>query len=288
MRNRFSELVAAGIARSPIRDSISDKYETLDEMTRSYNKIWAGPTFTTMSLTRDGRHVITGEYINDSSIAGKARKNDILFSSCWGGVDFRPSGYNCLNDFIKSWGCEIIESYFNTQACWEVVPRAKYDMPAEYDECPPCTDYALCGSLASVFPCEVRNNIEKVVFECAGSSIDSVCRALNESTSVPGVNWAHNGTTCGCVVNNNVLVFELCGASKKVNMNKSLKDELGARKLGDLHLVDNGHYLSIDSDDPKWKRVLSKCKYNKFSKDLLKQPDADIAHEIEQLVAIID
>ena len=94
MRDRFSELIAKGVAEfryTPIAPSIPEQ----DPICRSYNNIFSIASDTHMSCLGDGRRVITGHKI------GIKKDWDLFVDSCfWGAVDFRTSGYYCVNDFL--------------------------------------------------------------------------------------------------------------------------------------------------------------------------------------------
>ena len=119
MRDRFSELIEKGVAEfhyTPIAPSIPEQ----DPICRSYNNIFSIPSDTHMSCLEDGRRVITGHKI------GIKKDWDLFVNSCfWGAVDFRTTGYYCVNDFLYKNGLEGHYDVINNDNVYIVEPVAE-------------------------------------------------------------------------------------------------------------------------------------------------------------------
>lgn len=97
MRNKFTEMVAQGVAKFEYTP-ISPETTTSDPVCRTYNNIFALPTDTHMHLLNDGRRVITGHMVNS------LKWGDFLNMPMYANIDFRTTGYESFVDFMNKFG----------------------------------------------------------------------------------------------------------------------------------------------------------------------------------------
>ncbi|MBR5296711.1 MAG: hypothetical protein IKU29_02440 [Parabacteroides sp.] len=98
MRNKFSELIAQGVATfeyTPIGKEIPEQ----DPICRHYNNIFALPTNTHMSMMEDGTRVITG-----SMIRNKRDWGDFLCGCMTYRLSFEISGFYSVNHMLDAYG----------------------------------------------------------------------------------------------------------------------------------------------------------------------------------------
>lgn len=93
MRNRFSEMIQAGIAVPRYTTYAIGSTPETDLICKEYNNIFSIPTDTHMSKVGDC-YIITGTAVS----AGKWE--DIMNSVVFSAIDFRPSGYYNMADFF--------------------------------------------------------------------------------------------------------------------------------------------------------------------------------------------
>lgn len=101
MRNRFTELVNAGIASHPYQEFLP-KTPCTCPICRAYNNIFGIPTDTHMSALDDGSYVITGHIINTPDW-----QKFTTSVGNWKAVSFKPSGYEGFEDFITRQGLVV-------------------------------------------------------------------------------------------------------------------------------------------------------------------------------------
>ena len=96
MRDKFSELIAQGVARfdyKPIAPEITEQ----DFVCRAYNNIFSIATDTHMHLDHE-----TGiRYITGKIVSIKEKFDSFLCASQWMGVNFRHSGYWSACNFLQ-------------------------------------------------------------------------------------------------------------------------------------------------------------------------------------------
>lgn len=116
MRDKFSQLIEQGVANFTYT-KIGNDVPTNDPICRQYNNIFSMALDTHMDIDDMGRRVITGHQIG-------IKKNWDLFlvSPTWGGIDFRTSGFYCLNDFLYKNGLDGHYETINNDNVYVVEP----------------------------------------------------------------------------------------------------------------------------------------------------------------------
>ena len=181
MRNKFTELLDAGVASFNYTPLTSDQPDT-DPICRTYNNIFSIPSDTHMSITADGDRVITGHMINTD------KWGSFCCSCCWGAVDFRTSGTWSVCEFLHKNGLKGEISTLNGDVVYKVIPRE----PDE--ECPACSIcpnsfHTLESSLPEPITGLTMSANKMHMLECFGGSINSVVKKMNESSFVRGNKW---------------------------------------------------------------------------------------------------
>ena len=91
MLNRFKQMIDAGTAPGPYKDNVigNDVPET-DYICRVYNNFWSVVTDTHMSMTEDGRRVVTGSFISktETGCPNLHMFDRFICSHFWGACQF--------------------------------------------------------------------------------------------------------------------------------------------------------------------------------------------------------
>lgn len=124
MRNKFSELVAQGVAAFQYTPILQET-PCNDPICREYNNIFGPAIDTHMSMLEDGSRVITGHLIDDEQEWTK-----FTFSTMWNGVDFTKSGYNTLNEFLSRFNLTFRKACLNGDIVMKVV---EFQAPTEME-----------------------------------------------------------------------------------------------------------------------------------------------------------
>lgn len=103
MRNKFTELVNAGVASRPYQEFLP-KTSCSCPICRAYNNIFGMPTDTHMSALDDGTYVITGHMICTPDW-----EEFVTSYGNWKAVSFKSSGYEGFEDFLFKHNLEIDE-----------------------------------------------------------------------------------------------------------------------------------------------------------------------------------
>lgn len=202
MRDKFSELIAQGVAKFDYKPIAPDTTEQ-DPVCRMYNNIWSIPSDTHMSLCP-----VTGNRYITGSMVAKEKWNEFVYANFWGAVNFKPAGYWCLCDFLQKNGLCGRLSTLNGDVVYEIVPCAG-------DDCPVCHGSApvTCTTTESRIPdnaakLTVDGNLMKIR-ECYNgkSNLYEVCEALNESIYVLGKDWTVVGNNVMCPIGNKTYIL---------------------------------------------------------------------------------
>ena len=197
--DRFSQLIAKGVAAfhyTPIAPETPDQCP----MCRAYNNTFGAATDTHMSHLDDGRIVVTGHIISDP------RKFDqFIYSSMYGGVNFRHSGYWSFGDFMSRYNLVGTYDVLNGDNVYILKSIETPKGPEEGKEgvCVPCCPDCSVVSGASFVTSESkipqngrflsRHNDIMEMAEVADENPFAMAKAMNESVNIYGNNW--------CVVN---------------------------------------------------------------------------------------
>lgn len=121
MRDKFSELIAAGVA-SFQEKPIGNEVPTLDPMVKLYNGLWGLLTDTHMSKVDDG-YIITGTFIYTKYWEG------FKYCSFYGSTNIKlGSGYPSLDNMITSYGYKMMPDIYNSDKVIKLVPLTDEEM----------------------------------------------------------------------------------------------------------------------------------------------------------------
>ena len=205
MRDKFSELIAQGVARfdyKPIAPEIPEQ----DFVCRQYNNIFSIATDTHMHLDHEtGMRYITGKLVSI-----KEKFDSFLYASQWMGVNFRQSGHWSACSFLQNYGLSGRYGALNGDIVYEVAPiptdpmlgaPVVPDMPTTYTT----SESRIPDSVARL---TLDGNAMKIK-ECYNgkNNLYEVCNALNESIYVLGNEWTVNGDKLMCPFGNKVVIL---------------------------------------------------------------------------------
>lgn len=201
MRDKFSELIAQGVARfdyKPIAPEITEQ----DFVCRAYNNIFSIATDTHMHLDHEtGMRYITGKLVSI-----KEKFDSFLYASQWMGVNFRHSGYWSACNFLQMNGLSGQYGVRNGDIVYEVAPYQETSlgapaMPGTYTT----SESRIPDNIARL---TIDGNSMKIR-ECYNgkNNLYEVCNALNESMYVLGNEWTVNGDKLMCPFGNKVVIL---------------------------------------------------------------------------------
>ena len=202
MRDKFSELIAQGVARfdyKPIAPEIIEQ----DFVCRAYNNIFSIATDTHMHL--DGETGI--RYITGKLVSIKEKFESFLYASQWMGVNFRQSGHWSACSFLQNYGLSGRYGALNGDIVYEVAPIHADStlgtpvMPGTYTT----SESKIPDNVARL---TVDGNAIRIK-ECYNgkNNLYEVCNALNESMYVLGNEWTVNGDKLMCPFGNKVVIL---------------------------------------------------------------------------------
>lgn len=271
MRNKFSELVAAGVAEFKYKPTTPGTPDTCP-ICRMYNNIWGIITDTHASIV-DGRPVITGTLVGDPK-----KWSQLQWASNWGGVTFEGSGWCSLSEFFRANMVQPNGIHINGQVAIELIP------------CEDCT-CADCACVAyhtseSLLPQPIK--VLGDIYECLNrGSLDEIAKAMNHSNKVVGEHWhVAEGTIAGRV-GQQMIILEL-------NYDKGIKIEspelatlLDNEGIPELFLRQFPRYFVVDSDDKKWQVLLRRDENNRtFVKSFDELTPQEWFEEIKAIIAV--
>lgn len=141
MRDRFSELIAKGVA-SFQEKPVGSFTPTLDPMVKAYNNLWGALTDTHMSKVDDG-YIITGTFVKTPYW------ERFKYSYYWGSTNIKlGSGFNSLENMISLNGYMMTPDLYNGDYVIKLTPRPEPSTAPENDEC-------VCPCSTSVDPCVI-------------------------------------------------------------------------------------------------------------------------------------
>ena len=127
MRNKFSELVNAGVAsfhHEPIAPELPNN-PTGDYMSRLYNMYWGAATDSHMDISQEGRLLIKGRITQDP-----CKWETLMFSPTWGGISWCQSGYCTLGEFLHANNVQPVVAMHNGEQGIELI--TKEEIPAQF------------------------------------------------------------------------------------------------------------------------------------------------------------
>lgn len=250
MRNKFTELVNAGVA-SFKSDPIAADRPQYCPVCHTYNNVWGVITDTHMSNLPDGRRVITGTFVSNTP-----KWTQLMFSSYWGGVRFDTTGYMSLSEFLYKSGLETRSITLNGQPAIELVPCE--ECAVTDIKCPVYT------TTETKFPQPI--NRLGGVLECLGvsSSLSDAARKLNSSIKVPGDHWhVYENKIIGQAYGQNIILEVSFDKGVKIE-NEELAKLFSNEGIGELFYRQFPRYFALDSDDKKWQALLRQNEHNKI------------------------
>ncbi len=142
MRDRFSEMIAAGVAAFQEKP-VGTPTPCLDPMVKAYNNLWGALTDTHMSKVEDG-YIITGTFVKSRYWEG------FKYCSYYGSTNIKlGSGYSSLENMVYTNGYTMTPETYNGDYVIKLVPRPEtpgtgagadcegYDVPCCVN-CSPC------------------------------------------------------------------------------------------------------------------------------------------------------
>ena len=261
MRNKFSELVNAGVApfrHEPIAPELPNNSVAMDQISRLYNMYWGAATDSHMAVSQDGRRLITGRITQDP-----CKWEALMFSPTWGGISWCQSGYCTLGEFLHANGVQPVVTSHNGEQGIELI--TKEEVPAQF------TAPAAVTTTESKIPQPIRvmGDIDAIqeAFENAHST-KQLIENLNDSKWIAGNKWFayENKIACTYDTPNGAVTYIM-----EVNANRGniIEDEEFAKLMKEegleaLKLVQYDKYFRLESDDKKWAALLNKWKDNKI------------------------
>lgn len=257
MRNKFSELVKAGVAAFH-HEPIAPETPLLCPMCKLYNAYWGAATDSHMTVTQEGRKLITGRITQDP-----CKWFELVFGTNWGGINWCQSGYCTLGEFFQAYGVKPNVTTHNGEQGIELVPLV--EAPTQFSVPKNVT------TTESKIPQPVRvmgdvNAIQEA-FENAHSTKQLV-ENLNNSKWIAGKKWFvyEDKAACTYETPNGMITYIMEVESARGNIiadeefRKLMKDE----GLEALELVQYDKYFRLESQDKKWDALLNKWKHNKI------------------------
>lgn len=247
MRNKFFDYIANKIA--PFHH---ESRAEQDRICRTYNMFWGMPTDSTMSLTDDGRRVITGASIILQDRTGKSWDH-LMVAPFWGNYNFGDSSFCCLAAFFNEVGLQPAWSEMNGQPCIELIPASSPDAVTKESFNRICDVIRRGGSRGMA---SHRNpGLEGIISEALGRSTNT--DELLENLNTGGRHWVYTNGLLGYVVNNTSYIYNIQESVGKCAecpiLRKLMDDEFGN---DELHLVKVGNHFELWSDKPSWRKAL--------------------------------
>lgn len=254
MRNKFTELISQGVAAFEYKPT-APEIPSQCRLCRIYNGCWGMITDTHM-VEVDGRLIITGTMLED------LRKWEmLLYSSAWGGVQFKSTGYTSLANLFYAERVYWSSITYNNQPAIEIKPITREEentssaVPASYT------------TSESKFPQPIARLMNaQALRECFSGSkaLNEVIERMNESEGVPGSDWYYDANGIGGFVNGIHIMLESSFDAGTKIVDKALSDALQAEDLGEVYLRQFAHYFMVDSDDVQWRAVLRGRRLNRI------------------------
>lgn len=200
--DKFSELIAKGVAAFHYTP-IAPETPTGCLLCRLYNNTFGAATDTHMSPFEDGELIITGHLINSVE-----KFDRFLFSSVYGGVDFRHTGYYSLSNLMNKNGLAGRYDIVNGDHVYILYDKTKDETPVT-----PAETYT---TESSIIPQNVRfltsTGLIQDIRECYIGTPSETAARLNESRYVMGNNWepvyTSTGTKMVCNINNQIYIMQ--------------------------------------------------------------------------------
>lgn len=248
MRNKFSDLIAAGVA--PFRsEPIAPETPCHDPICHTYNNLWGILTDTHMSCA-EGRYIITGTFVGDPK-----KWTSLMYASFWGGCRFIDSGYYSLSEFLCMAGYDAVITTVNGQPAIELVP------------CEDCACAGLGCTAYTTHESQIPQPVARLgrVQECLNvGSLQEAAKNMNRSSQVVGEHWHVSGDKIVGGAFGKTIILEVSFDKGLKIENKVLADLLNTEGIGELYFRQFSRYFALDSDDKKWQALLRRDPHNKI------------------------
>lgn len=253
MRDKFTELVNKGVA-SFHHEPIAQGTPELDPVVRLYNMYWGAATDSHMSITPEGRRIITGHLIQNPR-----KWTDLVLLDHWGGIEWWQSGYRTLGEFLQFNCLEPRVSTHENDKCIELVPAECH--PAQF-ECPSC-----CVTSESAMPIRITGigNADAIrdIFSNSHNAKE-LAESLNNSDKVVGKNWFVYENKVACPVNRKTYIIEMRVNNGNIIQDEEFRKLMDAEGLEAVQLVQYDKFFRLESEDKKWQAMFKGWKDNKI------------------------
>ena len=260
MRNKFSELVNAGVAsfhHEPIAPELPNN-PTGDYMSRLYNMYWGAATDSHMDISQEGRLLIKGRITQDP-----CKWETLMFSPTWGGISWCQSGYCTLGEFLHANNVQPVVAMHNGEQGIELI--TKEEIPAQF------TAPAAVTTTESKIPQPIHimgdTGAIQEAFESAHNTKQLV-ENLNNSRWIAGDKWfaCEGKVACTYDTPNGMITYIIEANANRGNIiqDEEFRKLMAAEGLDAVKLVQYDKYFRLESDDKKWDALLNKWKDNKI------------------------
>ena len=199
MRDKFSELIASGVASynyTPLCGEIPEQ----DHICKFYNNVFGAASDTHMSCTNNKR------YITGRLVGWETKWGEFYNMSQYAGVRFLDSGYWSLSDFLYKNGLETIMTTLNGDRVVEVRVRP-IRREEEIQGCSDCC-VACESNIKKPLSMLTTDRNEDTIKECFVGGIDDVVEKLNSNPKVKGNQWVASGNNIVGLVDGKVIMLE--------------------------------------------------------------------------------
>lgn len=285
MRNKFSDLINQGVAafhHEPIAPEMPNS-AVGDQISRLYNMYWGAATDTHMAVSQDGRRLVTGRVAQDPNKWG-----ELLYSTSWGGFDWRQSGWYTLGDFLCANCLRDCPTVHNGERGIEIVPCEAGPCQCKCPNCVTTTESKIPQ------PINVLGDVGEIkeAFESA-HSMKQLVENLNDNKWIAGDRWFvhENNVACTYETPRGLITYIMEVSTNRGNI---IEDEeflklMKEEGLEALKLVQYDKYFKLESDDRKWSALLDKWKDNKITeKSFDVMSSADWVEHIKWMISALN
>lgn len=249
MRNKFTDLVAAGVA-SFEHEPIAPQTPSACPICHTYNNVWGVLTDTHMSFV-DNRWIITGTYVSNTT-----KWQTLLYAPAIGGCQFFTTGYACLSNFLyKSGLCQRMIT-LNGQPAIELT-KCDGDVACANVQ---CTKYHTSES-------KVPHSVARLgmVQDCMHwNTLGEIAENMNRSPRVLGDQWhVSEGKIVGRALGTTIILEMNFDEGVRI-VNDELTKLFEADGLGGMFYRQFPRYFSLDSSDKKWQILLRRDPNNRI------------------------
>ena len=259
MRNTFNELIKAGVASFHHEPIVPDQPSSIaatpeSRMARIYNMYWGAATDSHMSISQEGRLLITGRITQNPT-----KWIVLMHCDSLGGINWCQSGYCSLADLLQANGKKAVPTIHNGERGFEIVPWE----PESAQLTAPKTVTTTESKIPQ--PIQILGSKDAIqdIFE-ASHNVIQLAENLNDSRVIVGDKWFAYENTLVCPYGRTMYIMEV-----NVDAGNIIQDEEFVKLMKDegleaLKLVQYDKYFRLESDDKKWSVLLNKWRDNKI------------------------